>query len=165
MNLYQLIHQYIPKLIPESIHMAQSTHKSSSHHEFADAADPDSATGVVPVSTPEAAGAGEALDAETLALEKSLVAMNLDQDTIQRIERLPRDIGWLLVTAGMVGIVMPGVLGLPFLVLGGLVIMPVTSRRAEHWLSGHSPSIFKGSVKQINRFLDDLERRYPRAKN
>ena len=28
-------------------------------------------------------------------MEKSLVAMNLDQDTIQRIELLPRDIGWL----------------------------------------------------------------------
>jgi len=142
--------------------MAASTRKSPSNRNRPHATDPDSATGAVPVSAPEDTGAGEALDADTLALEKSLVAMNLDQDTIQRIERLPRDIGWLLVTAGMVGIVMPGVLGLPFLVLGGLVIMPVTSRHAEHWLSGHSPSIFKGSVKQINRFLDDLERRYPR---
>lgn len=142
--------------------MAASTRKSSSNHQRPHTPDPDSATGAVPVSAPEDTVAGEVLDAETLALEKSLVAMNLDQDTIHRIERLPRDIGWLLVTAGMVGIVMPGVLGLPFLVLGGLVIMPVTSRHAEQWLSGHSPSIFKGSVKQINRFLDDLERRYPR---
>lgn len=144
--------------------MAEIARKSSSRHGQPN--DPGIESGATP--GPDAIPATETktstLDAETLALEKSLVAMNLDQDTIQRIERLPRDIGWLLVTAGMVGIVMPGVLGLPFLVLGGLVLMPVTSRRAEHWLSGHSPAIFKGSVKQINRFLDDLEKRYPRSR-
>jgi hypothetical protein len=75
---------------------------------------------------------------------------------------LPHDIGWLLVTAGVVGMVMPGVLGTPFLVLGGLILMPATSQRAERGRAGHSPRIFKGSIRQINRFLDDLERRYPR---
>lgn len=97
-----------------------------------------------------------------IALEHSLVALDMDEQTIHRVEKLPRDVGWLLITAGLVGVVVPGVLGVPFLVLGGLVLMPVTSQRAEHWLSGHSPKMFKGSVRQINRFLDDLERRYPR---
>ena len=97
-----------------------------------------------------------------IALEHSLVALDMDEQTIHRVEKLPRDVGWLLITAGLVGVVVPGVLGVPFLVLGGLVLMPVTSQRAEHWLSGHSPRMFKGSVRQINRFLDDLERRYPR---
>ncbi len=105
-----------------------------------------------------AAGESKAL----LALEQSLVAMEMDEQTRQRVEKLPRDVGWLLITAGLVGVVVPGVLGVPFLVLGGLVLMPLTSQRAEHWLSGQSPKIFKGSVRQINRFLDDLERRYPR---
>lgn len=95
-------------------------------------------------------------------LEHNLVALELDEDTVKRIERLPRDVGWLLITAGLVGVIVPGVLGVPFLVLGGLVVTPVTSRRAERWLSGHSPKMFKGSVRQINRFLDDLETRYPR---
>ena len=97
-----------------------------------------------------------------IALEHSLVALDMDEQTIHRVEKLPRDVGWLLITAGLVGVVVPGVLGVPFLVLGGLVLMPLTSQRAEHWLSGHSPKMFKGSVRQINRFLDDLERRYPR---
>ncbi len=114
---------------------------------------------------PSVAGAAAAAAGESralLMLEQSLVAMDMDEQTRQRVEKLPRDVGWLLITAGLVGVVVPGVLGVPFLVLGGLVLMPLTSQRAEHWLSGQSPKIFKGSVRQINRFLDDLERRYPR---
>ena len=97
------------------------------------------------------------------ALEHNLVALELDEETVRRIEKLPRDMGWLLFTAGVVGMVMPGVLGTPFLVLGGLMLWPWTNRRAERWLAGHSPKAFKGSMRQINRFLDDLEKRYPRT--
>lgn len=97
------------------------------------------------------------------ALELTLEALSVDHRTAERIQKLPHDVGWLLVTAGVVGVVMPGVIGVPFLVLGGLILMPATNQRAEHWLSGHSPKLFKGSIRQINRFLDDLERRYPRS--
>lgn len=97
------------------------------------------------------------------ALEQTLEALSVDHETARRIRKLPHDIGWLLVTAGVVGVVMPGVLGLPFLMLGGLILMPATNHRAERWLTGHSPKIFKGSIRQINRFLDDLERRYPQS--
>ncbi len=97
------------------------------------------------------------------ALEHALEALSVDHATAERIQKLPRDVGWLLVTAGVVGVVMPGVLGVPFLALGGLILLPGTNRRAERWLSGHSPKIFKGSMRQINRFLDDLDRRYPRS--
>jgi hypothetical protein len=98
------------------------------------------------------------------ALERTLEALSVDHQTAERMQQLPQDIGWLLVAAGVVGVVMPGVLGVPFLALGGLILMPATNRRAERWLTGHSPRIFKGSVRQINRFLDDLEKRYPRAR-
>ena len=118
---------------------------------------------------PESPDTGTAVEASEQSptdrediLEHNLVALELDESTVKRIERLPRDVGWLLITAGLVGVVVPGVLGVPFLVLGGLVVMPVTNRRAERWLSGHTPKMFKGSVRQINRFLDDLETRYPR---
>jgi uncharacterized membrane protein YbaN (DUF454 family) len=90
--------------------------------------------------------------------------MNLDEATVRRIKKLPHDVGWLLFTAGVVGMVMPGVIGTPFLILGGLMLWPRTSQRAEHWLAGHSPRAFKGSIRQVNRFLDDLERRYPKPK-
>lgn len=97
------------------------------------------------------------------ALEHALEALSVDHATAERMQKLPHDIGWLLVTAGVVGVVMPGVLGVPFLVLGGLILLPGTNQRAERWLTGHSPKLFKGSIRQINRFLDDLERRYPRS--
>lgn len=129
---------------------------------------PRGAAGKAPsVKPPEPSqiGADEAESSPTgreEVLEHNLVALELDESTVKRIEHLPRDVGWLLITAGLVGVIVPGVLGVPFLVLGGLVVMPVTSRRAERWLSGHTPKMFKGSVRQINRFLDDLEHRYPR---
>ena len=99
---------------------------------------------------------------EPLPLEHALEALSVDHLTAERLQRLPRDVGWLLMTAGVVGVVMPGVLGVPFLVLGGLIVSPATNKHAERWLSGHAPGVFKGSIRQINRFLDDLERRYPR---
>lgn len=127
------------------------------------------ATVAVPDERPDSAGSPdpEALATETdpaaIALEHSLVAMNLDDATVRRIKKLPHDVGWLLFTAGMVGMIMPGVLGTPFLILGGLMLWPRTSERAEHWLAvGHASGTFKGSARQINRFLDDLERRYPK---
>ena len=98
---------------------------------------------------------------EIIALEKSLVALNVDVATIERIEKLPHDIGWLLFTAGVFGILLPGIVGTPFLILGSLIIWPGTNQRAERWLKGQSPKMFKGSIRQVNRFLDDLERRYP----
>lgn len=125
----------------------------------------------VPKAAPDSAEASESsrgISARTPdeggdhTLEQALESLSVDHATAERIQKLPHDIGWLLVTAGVVGMVMPGVLGTPFLVLGGLILMPATSQRAEHWLAGHSPRIFKGSIRQINRFLDDLERRYPR---
>lgn len=98
------------------------------------------------------------------ALEETLEALEIDDITAQRIKKLPHDVGWLLITAGILGVIIPGVLGAPFLALGGLMLWPKSSHRAERWLAGHSPRPLKGSMRQINRFLDDLERRYPSRK-
>ena len=70
-------------------------------------------------------------------------------------------VGWLLVSAGLVGMIVPGVLGTPFLIMGGLVLWPGNHKKVERWRQGHSPKVFHGAMKQINRFLDDLEKRYP----
>jgi hypothetical protein len=95
-------------------------------------------------------------------LEQQLAIMQIDQETADRIRKLPKDVGWLLFMAGVFGLLVPGVIGTPFLVLGSFMIWPPSKGKAEQWLSGQSPKAFKGSMKQINRFLDDLERRYPR---
>jgi hypothetical protein len=79
--------------------------------------------------------------------------------------RLPRDVGWLLLLGGTVGFAAPGVLGLDMLALGALILWPGNARRIERWLAGHSPpKVLRGSLKQVNRFLEDLERRYPRTR-
>ena len=72
-----------------------------------------------------------------------------------RVERLPKEAGWMLITAGVVGLVVPGVLGTPFLLAGAVVLAPGGSKLLSRW-AGHS------AMRQIGRFLDDLERRYPR---
>jgi hypothetical protein len=72
-----------------------------------------------------------------------------------RVEQLPKEAGWLLITAGVVGLVVPGVLGTPFLLAGAVVLVPGGSKLLSRW-AGHS------AMRQVGRFLDDLERRYPR---
>jgi hypothetical protein len=73
-----------------------------------------------------------------------------------RAEQLPKEAGWLLITAGIVGLVVPGLLGTPFLLAGAVVLTPGGSKLLSRW-AGHS------ATRQVGRFLDDLERRYPRG--
>jgi len=72
-----------------------------------------------------------------------------------RVEQLPREAGWLLISAGIVGLLVPGVLGTPFLLAGFIVLTPSGSKLLTRWVG---PS----AMRQVSRFLDDLERRYPR---
>lgn len=89
-------------------------------------------------------------------------ALRQDAAVVDRVEHLARDVAWVLITAGVVGIIMPGVLGTPFLIAGAAALWPGNRKRFQRWREGHSPKFFHGSMKQINRFLDDLERRYPK---
>lgn len=86
-------------------------------------------------------------------------------DTASGSRYLPPDVGYLLVASGLIGFVVPGVFGLDLLALGTFMLWPGNQRRIESWLAGHpsTPRIFRGSIKQVNRFLDSLERRYPCA--
>ena len=72
--------------------------------------------------------------------------------TAVRVEQLPKEAGWLLITAGVVGLVVPGVLGTPFLLAGALVLVPGGSKLLSR----------RSAMRQVGRFLYDLERRYPR---
>ncbi len=85
-----------------------------------------------------------------------------DEAVVERVEHLAKDVAWVLIAAGVIGIVMPGVLGTPFLIAGAAAMWPGNHKRLEKWRQGHAPKMFHGGMKQINRFLDDLERRYPR---
>src|SRR5712691_8233742 len=48
----------------------------------------------------------------------------VDEQLIRRIEHLPREAGWVLITAGVIGVIVPGIVGAPFLVAGAFVLSP-----------------------------------------
>jgi hypothetical protein len=88
-----------------------------------------------------------------------------DAEEIIRVRAMPREFSILLIVAGIGGILLPGPVGTPFLVLGGIMLWPRALGRLEALLAGRFPRLHRGSVRQINRFLDDLERRYPTPKS
>ena len=47
------------------------------------------------------------------------------EDTRRRIRRLPPEVGVVLLTVGIAGVILPGPVGTPVLLAGGLVLMPL----------------------------------------
>ena len=80
---------------------------------------------------------------------------------IRRIEDLPKEVGVMLVSVGAVGVVLPGMMGAPALIAGGLVLWPRTFGPLEDWFRRRNPRLYHRGMQQVSRFLDDLERRYP----
>ena len=69
----------------------------------------------------------------------------------------------MLMTVGVLGLILPGVVGTPAAIAGGLVLWPKAFGRVENWFERRFPKIHKQSLYQINRYLNDLEGRYPDA--
>jgi hypothetical protein len=65
------------------------------------------------------------------------------------------------MVVGLGGILLPGPVGSPFLLAGGIALWPSGFRRVEHWFQRIAPRIYQNGVEQINRYLADLEQRYP----
>lgn len=78
-----------------------------------------------------------------------------------KLEKLPPEIGVLLLVIGTAGILLPGPVGSPFLVAGGIAIWPSAFRKTEDWLQGVAPGLYEEGIRQLERFLADLESRYP----
>jgi hypothetical protein len=71
-----------------------------------------------------------------------------------------KDLGLMLVSAGIIGVVLPGP-GAPALVAGGLMLWPGAFGKVERWFHRRFPEAHRKGIGHINRFLSDLERRYP----
>jgi hypothetical protein len=84
------------------------------------------------------------------------------EQSLKRFKELPKEVGVMLIAAGIVGLVMPGP-GTPALIAGGLVLWPGAFGKLESWLKQRYPVVHHRSMKQIGRFLDDLEKRYPNS--
>jgi hypothetical protein len=85
----------------------------------------------------------------------------IDEHLMRRIENLPREAGWALITAGVIGVIAPGVLGWPFVVAGAFVLAPGGTRRLARWAGRKPRKHAHAALRQICRLVDDLERRYP----
>jgi hypothetical protein len=88
-----------------------------------------------------------------------------DAAEIRRIRAMPKEVGVLLIVAGIGGILLPGPVGTPFLVLGGVMLWPRAFEGLEIFVEKRFPRLHHQSVRQIKRFLDDLDRRYPISKS
>jgi hypothetical protein len=90
--------------------------------------------------------------------------VNPDQVALEaefnKIKELPKEVGVMLITAGILGVVLPGP-GTPAIIAGGLALWPDAFGRLKSWLERNHPRVHRQSMKQICRFLNDLEKRYP----
>ena len=84
----------------------------------------------------------------------------LDQSDLERLKGLPKEVGVMLIAAGVVGLILPGP-GTPALIAGGLALWPGAFSKLELWLERRYPVVHEKSMRQIGRFLADLEKRYP----
>jgi len=73
---------------------------------------------------------------------------------------LPKEVGVLLFSAGVLGFILPGP-GTPAIIAGGLVLWPDKFGKAEAWFRRRYPKVHKGGMQYVHRFLDDMDRRYP----
>jgi hypothetical protein len=84
-----------------------------------------------------------------------------DQPVVLRIDELPRDVGWVLVYVGVLGVVLPGIIGFPFVIAGGAILLPGGPKLLTRWIGSNPPPVVHAGMKQITRLVYDLERRYP----
>ena len=85
-----------------------------------------------------------------------------DDHAIRRFATLPRDVGWLMVSLGVLGVVLPGLPGVPFLLGGAAVLTPGGPRLLARWAKRRPRGVVHGGLRVVDRWLDDLDRRYPR---
>ncbi len=107
------------------------------------------------------AGSG-VIAADASHVDAAPVEIAEDEQTVLRIEHLPRDVGWMMVYVGVLGVILPGIIGAPFLVAGIAVLAPGGPKLLTRWVGRKPRGFVHASLKQMSRWLDDLERRYPR---
>jgi hypothetical protein len=119
--------------------------------------------GVEPASfDPRETGCGAETGARYLHDARGQGQAGLEQALPSKIKELPKEVGVMLVTAGIVGFILPGP-GTPAIIAGGLVLWPETFGKLESWLERRHPQVHREGMRHINRFLTDLEKRYPNS--
>jgi hypothetical protein len=84
-----------------------------------------------------------------------------DNDDLDRIKSLPKEVGMLLMIVGIGGLLFPGPIGTPFIIMSGVVLWPRVFERVEIRFKRRFPKAHHLGLAQVRRFVSDLERRYP----
>jgi hypothetical protein len=118
------------------------------------------------VASPDVALApGEPVNVTRPPPESNSVLTSEEEAELRRIKDLPKEVGVMLMTVGVLGLVLPGVVGAPAMIAGGLVLWPKAFGKVENWFESKFPKVHKQSLHQIHRYLNDLESRYPESTN
>lgn len=96
---------------------------------------------------------------------QSAATASEEEEVLRQIRSLPPELAVLLLSVGALGFVLPGIIGTPALIAGGLALWPKAFGRAETWFAKRYPSVHRKSLYQMGRFLADLDRRYPQLRN
>jgi hypothetical protein len=83
---------------------------------------------------------------------------------IEMLGKLPPEIGMLLILSGIAGILLPGPVGTPLLIAGGVTLWPKTFQPIERWFSRRCPQAHREGVLQIKEFVANLQNRFPEQK-
>jgi hypothetical protein len=122
-------------------------------------------TATIPVDDVTPASDGAAVPAAPRGADAATEQMAGDDEAVLRIANLPRGVGWMMVSVGVLGVILPGVPGAPFLIAGVAVLTPGGPQLLTRWATRRPKGVVHKGLKQIGRWLDDLERRYPRLRS
>jgi hypothetical protein len=95
------------------------------------------------------------------ALARKSVTRQKVKDDDDLIGSLPKEVGVLLIVVGIGGLLLPGPIGSPFLLLGAVTLWPSAFGKLEAAFRNRFPKLHREGMHQVKRFLADLERRYP----
>jgi len=110
------------------------------------------------------AAASEAASAETADPSGTLPFETAEQRSAW-IRSLPKEVGAMLMIVGVGGVILPGPIGAPFVLIGGVVLWPRAFGSVERSFARRFPKLHRQGARQILRFINDLERRYPAPQN
>jgi hypothetical protein len=83
------------------------------------------------------------------------------QEVREKLRRLPPEVGTVLVGVGVLGMILPGLVGTPILIAGAVVLVPTVFDKCDRWTQKRFPQSHRIGMRYVERFIDDLEKRYP----
>lgn len=87
-----------------------------------------------------------------------------DAREIANKQAVSQEVGVLLIVSGIAGILLPGPVGTPLLILGCVMIWPRAFSPVKVFFSRLCPRAHYFGALQSSRFLSDLNRRYPASR-